>query len=256
MKLSIKAACSISVGICIIILVFIFKSSTTLSEIENTSAERIDDDQSEISRTTVLLTVDHNKLRDYKVISIGKPPHKSSIEWKFSTPKHYYDSELHVWSEPKKRTKERPGSGNGENGAGFARVNSSSPLLQKLMKDHNYNYLATEMMSMHRSLPDYRCDECKYLVYPKKLPTATIIFIFHNEAWSLLIRSIWSIIDHSPPELIEEIILVDDDSDWPELQRPIEEYIELMPATVRLIRTEKREGLIRARLIGAKEAKV
>lgn len=181
---------------------------------------------------------------------------KSPIDWKFNTPKYYNESSLHKWSEHIQTTEEKSVPGMGENGMAFTRINESDPRVQESLKKNGYNLLATEMMSLHRSIPDYRCDECKSLTYPSKLPTASVIFIFHNEPWSLLLRSVWSVIDRSPCELIEEIILVDDDSDLKVLKRPLEDYIELLPVPVKLIRTKKREGLIRARLFGAKEAKV
>lgn len=69
-------------------------------------------------------------------------------------------------------------------------------------------------------------------------------------------RTVWSIINRSPPELIKEIILVDDMSTWTFLQRPLEDYIHLLPVHIKLIRTLQRVGLVRARLIGAKHATV
>lgn len=128
--------------------------------------------------------------------------------------------------------------------------------MEQLQKEHNFNLLASDMISLHRTLPDPRYDECKMLSYPEKLPKTSVIIIFHNEAWSILLRTVWSVIDRSPPELIKEIILVDDVSTWEVLKRPLDDYIEKIPASIKLIRTSKREGLIRARLIGARHATV
>lgn len=147
-------------------------------------------------------------------------------------------------------------SGPGENGAAFIPLEKDRALMEKLHKEHNFNLFASQQISLHRTLPDYRYPECRNLSYPEKLPTTSVIIVLHNEAWSALLRTIWSIIDRSPRELLEEIILVDDASTWDFLKRPLDDYIDTLPVKTKIIRTQKREGLIRARLIGARNAKV
>jgi len=59
------------------------------------------------------------------------------------------------------------------------------------------------------------------------------------------------VINRSPRTLLKEIILVDDFSDKPELKDPLDRYVELyFEGIVKIIRLDKRQGLIRARLIG------
>lgn len=73
----------------------------------------------------------------------------------------------------------------------------------------------------------------------------------------MLMRAIWSVLNRTPDELLEELILVDDFSSKLHLKRALEDYMATkLPSKVKLIRTEQREGLIRARVIGAEHAKV
>jgi hypothetical protein len=57
------------------------------------------------------------------------------------------------------------------------------------------------------------CLRCKELKYGKELPQISIIFIFVNEALSVILRSVHSAVNHTPTHLLKEIILVDDNSD-------------------------------------------
>lgn len=53
---------------------------------------------------------------------------------------------------------------------------------------------------------------CRNLTFPESLPEVSIVFIFVNEALSVILRSIHSAIDRTPAHLLKEIILVDDNS--------------------------------------------
>ncbi|NXB87862.1 polypeptide N-acetylgalactosaminyltransferase 17 isoform X1 [Vidua macroura] len=120
---------------------------------------------------------------------------------------------------------------------------------------YGYNSYLSEKISLDRSIPDYRPTKCKELKYGKDLPQISIIFIFVNEALSVILRSVHSAVNHTPAPLLKEIILVDDNSDEEELKAPLEEYVnKRYPGLVKVVRNQKREGLIRARIEGWKAA--
>jgi polypeptide N-acetylgalactosaminyltransferase len=86
-------------------------------------------------------------------------------------------------------------------------------LMKEKFKLNQFNLLASDMISLNRSLADVRLEGCKDKKYPKMLPTTSIVIVFHNEAWTTLLRTVWSVINRSPRPLLKEIILVDDASE-------------------------------------------
>jgi len=117
-----------------------------------------------------------------------------------------------------------------------------------------YNEYVSDLISVHRSLPDLRGDWCKEKDrFLENLPPTSVIVCFHNEAWSVLLRSVHSILNRSPEALLAEVILVDDASTMEHLGKDLENYMAQYPK-VKIVRAKKREGLIRARLLGAAKA--
>ena len=55
---------------------------------------------------------------------------------------------------------------------------------------------------------------CKNIDYGDDLSEACVIIIFHNEALSVLLRTVHSVLDRSKPNILREIILVDDFSNF------------------------------------------
>ncbi|GIY94861.1 polypeptide N-acetylgalactosaminyltransferase 11 [Caerostris extrusa] len=92
-----------------------------------------------------------------------------------------------------------------------------SPVDQRIKdegyKKHAFNLLISDRLGYRRAIPYTAHSLCKNQVYSSDLPKASIIICFYNEAWSTLIRMIYSVIDRTPTHLLHEIILVDDCSD-------------------------------------------
>jgi len=117
----------------------------------------------------------------------------------------------------------------------------------------------SDKISLDRAIPDIRHPQCKNKKYLADLPPASIIIPFYNEHWSTLLRSVHSIFKRSPLELVKEIILVDDASQKEHLKQKLEDYISEKNSKewenkVRVERLKERDGLIGARLAGAKAA--
>uniref|UniRef100_A0A146LCQ1 Polypeptide N-acetylgalactosaminyltransferase n=1 Tax=Lygus hesperus TaxID=30085 RepID=A0A146LCQ1_LYGHE len=140
----------------------------------------------------------------------------------------------------------------GEMGKGVTIPPAKQALMKEKFKLNQFNLLASDMISLNRSLADVRQDGCKDKAYPNLLPTTSVVIVFHNEAWSTLLRTVWSVINRSPRPLLKEVILVDDASEREHLKQELEDYVAELPVKVKVLRTEKRSGLIRARLLGAK----
>lgn len=82
--------------------------------------------------------------------------------------------------------------------------------------------------------------------------------MFHNEAWSTLLRTVHSVLNRSPHHLLAEIILVDDASERLFLGIALEQYMARLQRETRIpiqiLRSLKRVGLIQARLLGTRHA--
>ncbi|XP_055614258.1 putative polypeptide N-acetylgalactosaminyltransferase 9 [Uranotaenia lowii] len=88
---------------------------------------------------------------------------------------------------------------------------SIGKIVQEGWKSQGLNQYASDLVSVHRRLPDIRAEWCKEPDrYSTDLPETSVVIVFYNEAWSVLVRTVHSVLDRSPPELIREIVLVDD----------------------------------------------
>lgn len=111
-----------------------------------------------------------------------------------------------------------PVPGEGEYGNPVSVPSRDVLKMQHIFQVNRFNLMASDRVSLNRSLPDVRRTKCQARGYDvETLPNTSVIIVFHNEAWSVLLRTVWSVINRSPSHLLKEILLVDDASDRSEI---------------------------------------
>ncbi|XP_017375514.2 inactive polypeptide N-acetylgalactosaminyltransferase-like protein 5 isoform X1 [Cebus imitator] len=126
--------------------------------------------------------------------------------------------------------------------------------LREGFSKYGFNIFISRSLGIEREVPDTRSKMCLQKRYPVRLPTASIVICFYNEEFHALFRTMSSVWNLTPHYLLEEIILVDDMSEVGDLKEKLDYHLETFRGKMKIIRNEKREGLIRARLIGASHA--
>uniref|UniRef100_A0A673MT15 Polypeptide N-acetylgalactosaminyltransferase n=1 Tax=Sinocyclocheilus rhinocerous TaxID=307959 RepID=A0A673MT15_9TELE len=125
---------------------------------------------------------------------------------------------------------------------------------ERHFQEFGYNVFLSNRLPLNRTIPDTRNIRCTVKIYPKDLPTISVILIYFNEALSVIKRAIRSIIDKTPSHLLKEIILVDDYSSNEDLQLALDEYIDLInkdkPGLIKKVRHKRQMGLAKARISG------
>ncbi|XP_030846376.1 polypeptide N-acetylgalactosaminyltransferase 11 [Strongylocentrotus purpuratus] len=143
----------------------------------------------------------------------------------------------------------------GEDELGMVRTDEERSIRDGGYRQHAFNELISQRIGFHRNVTDTRNPLCKYQVYSEELPTVSIVICFYNEAWSTLLRTVYSVLDRTPRRLIHELILVDDFSELTHLKKELDQYMSKnFNGLVHVIHNGQREGLIRARTIGARYA--
>lgn len=149
-----------------------------------------------------------------------------------------------------------PVEGAGEGGQPVILRPHEQMVSKRLFHINQFNIMVSDRISVDRRLEDARSPACRALHYSvSSLPTTSVVIVFHNEAWSTLIRTVHSVINNSPTGLVEEIILVDDASERVFLGAALEDELARLPVPAQVIRSRERRGLIQARLMGARQAK-
>ncbi|VVC40291.1 Nucleotide-diphospho-sugar transferases,Glycosyltransferase 2-like,Ricin B, lectin [Cinara cedri] len=150
---------------------------------------------------------------------------------------------------------EKQRTGIGEQGVSVSLTSFNQHKYDELYKVNGFNGLLSDSISVNRSIPDIRHKLCRFKKYNSNLPDVSVIVPFHNEHLSTLLRTVYSVLNRSPKNLLKEIILVDDSSTKVNLKKSLDKYLSINLADrVKIIHLKKRQGLIRARLAGAKKA--
>ncbi|XP_040320118.1 polypeptide N-acetylgalactosaminyltransferase 9 isoform X2 [Herpailurus yagouaroundi] len=136
-----------------------------------------------------------------------------------------------------------------------ATLREDSQETESKFEEYGYNAQLSDRISLDRTIPDYRPKKCRQVTHTADLPQISVVFIFVNEALSVILRSVHSVVNRTPSRLLKEVILVDDNSDSVELKTSLDQYVNRRyPGLVKIVRNSRREGLIRARLQGWKAA--
>jgi polypeptide N-acetylgalactosaminyltransferase len=135
-------------------------------------------------------------------------------------------------------------------------IDGQDPQLEeKLILENGHNVLVSDMISLNRAIPDYRNDACKARQYLRDLPKVSVIIPFYDEHISTLLRTIHSVINRTPKELLQEIILVNDDSHKHYEQLAYHITAKKWSDKVLLLDMEEQSGPIWSRLAGARLAR-
>lgn len=136
--------------------------------------------------------------------------------------------------------------------------------LLKIVKRHHlpndsyfgYNVSISDKLPLYRNLSDRRNQKCRDIKYNLTgQVTVSVIIPFYNEALTPLLRHIHTLLHRTPSNLLQEIILVDDKSTLTYLGDDLERYFQMLDKRIRIIRNKRKQGLIRTRMNGARQAR-
>lgn len=164
------------------------------------------------------------------------------------------DHKLIDWHDYKLISEDQSRIGIGEHGKLEKLDESEKDSQEALFRQNGFNALLSDRISLNRSVPDIRHPRCKEKKYLSELPSVSVIIPFYNEHMSTLLRTVYSVLNRSPSELLTEIILVDDCSKKTFLKDELDRFVITNLPKVKIIHLPERGGLITARLAGAKAA--
>ncbi|XP_067648419.1 N-acetylgalactosaminyltransferase 6-like [Eurosta solidaginis] len=172
--------------------------------------------------------------------------------------KQFKQSQLRDWHDHDAMMRDAERSGPGEQGKPAYVVNMEyKEAAPDSLREYGFNALLSEQISLERALPDVRHLSCRTQTYNKQLPAVSIIVVAHNEHPTVLQRTLHSLWNRTPHELLHELILVDDFSTHPPTRFDVsleQNLILKFGAKLKILKHTVHVGLISARIAGARMA--
>lgn len=131
----------------------------------------------------------------------------------------------------------------GDDGKAATLTGASKEIGEKQLKKIALNEELSEHLSYNRTTPDARNPLCKNRVYDlNSLPTTSVVIIFFNEPYSVIVRTIHSVLNTCDRRILKEVILVDDGSTLESDKGKLDYYIESRFSTdvVKILRLKSR----------------
>lgn len=132
--------------------------------------------------------------------------------------------------------------GLGDNGEAVVLAGPAKDRGDKQLTVIALNEELSQQLSYNRTLADVRSPLCRNLEYDlDTMPTASIVIIFYNEPYSVLLRTVYSALTTGDPRILKEVILVDDCSSHEELKDQLDYFVRTrLPSNVRIVRLKSR----------------
>lgn len=131
----------------------------------------------------------------------------------------------------------------GDDGKAVTLTGKSKEIGEKQLAKIALNEELSEHLSYNRTTPDARNPLCRNRVYDlNSLPTTSVVIIFYNEPYSVIVRTIHSVLNTCDRRILKEVILVDDGSTLEDDKGKLDYYVETRLPTdvVKILRLKSR----------------
>lgn len=131
----------------------------------------------------------------------------------------------------------------GDDGKAVTLTGISKEIGEKQLAKIALNEELSEHLSYNRTTPDARNPLCRNRIYDlNSLPTTSVVIIFYNEPYSVIVRTIHSVLNTCDRRILKEVILVDDGSTLDDDKGKLDYYVDTRLPTdmVKILRLKSR----------------